>query len=96
MVGAVIVFDMRGHPWSRLESVRAASSGLCSRTACCSRVTSYDALEPRLGLLAGFTVPQHAALGDGGQSQGSSSPPRNSYNDLQNLVTARQGATGRR
>ena len=58
-----IVFDMRGHSWSRLELVRATQDEFRSVLEDPELLTSYS--WRRLGA-TGFTVPQLAALGDWG------------------------------
>ena len=61
-----LVFDMRGRPWSRLESVRATQDEFRAVLEEPSLLTSYSwrRLGTTVGLLANFSVPQLAALGD--------------------------------
>ena len=63
-----LVFDMRGRPWSRLESVRATQDEFRAVLEEPSLLTSYSwrRLGTTVGLLANFSVPQLAALGDWG------------------------------
>ena len=63
-----LVFDMRGRPWSRLESVRATQDEFRAVLEEPSLRTSYSwrRLGTTVGLLANFSVPQLAALGDWG------------------------------
>ena len=63
-----LVFDMRGRPWSRLESVRATQDEFSAVLEEPSLLTSYSwrRLGTTVGLLANFSVPQLAALGDWG------------------------------
>ena len=63
-----LVFDMRGRPWSRLESVRATQDEFRAVLEEPSLLTSYSwrRLGTTMGLLANFSVPQLAALGDWG------------------------------
>ena len=63
-----LVFDMRGRPWSRLESVRATQDESRAVLEEPSLLTSYSwrRLGTTVGLLANFSVPQLAALGDWG------------------------------
>ena len=60
---------MRGHAWSRLESVRATQDEFRFVLEDPALLTSYSwrRLGNTVGLLAGFTVPQLAALGDWGE-----------------------------
>ena len=66
-----LVFDMRGRPWSRLESVRATQDEFRAVLEEPSLLTSYSwrRLGTTVGLLANFSVPQLAALGDWGESR---------------------------
>ena len=63
-----LVFDMRGRPWSRRESVRATQDEFRAVLEAPSLLTSYSwrRLGTTVGLLANFSVPQLAALGDWG------------------------------
>ena len=62
-----LVFDMRGRPWSRLESVRATQDEFRAVLEEPSLLTSYSWRRlgtTVVGLVANFSVPQLAALGD--------------------------------
>ena len=63
-----LVFDTRGRPWSRLESVHATQDEFRAVLEEPSLLTSYSwrRLGTTVGLLANFSVPQLAALGDWG------------------------------
>ena len=74
---------MRGHSWSRLESVRATQDELRSVLEDPELLTSYSwrRLGATVGFLAGFTVSQLAALGDWGDrvSDGQAKMPIHAY-----------------
>ncbi|CAE7271839.1 unnamed protein product [Symbiodinium natans] len=63
-----LAFDFRGNSWSRLESVRATQDEFRRVLEEPQLLTSYSwrRLGTTVGLLANFTVPQLAALGDWG------------------------------